>query len=143
MRHGRSFALLVVVASLGGCASAPMTGMCARAPDSDFRREFSPPRTKSLRRLTASYHPLSQKVAVVPAAPIDVTPEPRFTSKEWWMRENARLGKAIIICRGCLPPPTTTSASLPKPAIISNSEIPNDSMNRFEGSMPAGTHDQP
>jgi hypothetical protein len=29
-------------------------------------------------------------------------PEPRPNSKEWWLRENIRVGKAIVICRVCL-----------------------------------------
>jgi len=27
--------------------------------------------------------------------------EPKFTSREWWVLENARVGKAMMICRGC------------------------------------------
>src|SRR5947209_1032597 len=97
--------LLSLAVALGGCASSTTTGVCARAPDPDPARELAWPRSgkdgpEHSPRVARSKP--SGEVAAVPATN-DGTPEPRFTSAEWWMRENARLGRALTICRGCLP----------------------------------------
>jgi len=148
MRQLPFFMLFVLALGLGGCASGPTTAVCARVSSFEPRPEFAlPQHRKSLRRMTASHHHrVSHQVAALPQRPKDDTPEPRPTSTEWWMRENARLGKAIIICRGCLPA-TTANASLPKPAALSSQPdlqaIPTGSLNRLEGSIGVETRDQP
>ena len=120
--HPLPFVILLGLAvSLGGCASSPTVGVCARVSDFAPRQEFALPlhRKKPLRRATASHRRALDQAAVLPQLPTGATTEPRFTSPEWWLRENARLGKAIIICRGCLPV-TTTDTSLPKPTVLSS-----------------------
>jgi hypothetical protein len=139
--------LLALAVSLGGCASSPTVGMCARVSDFAPRQEFALPlhRKKPLRRPTASHRRALDQVAVLPQLPTAQTPEPRFTSPEWWLRENARLGKAIIICRGCLPV-TTADASLPKPAILSSKpeiQAPSASTTPASGSSGMETRDRP
>jgi hypothetical protein len=50
-------------------------------------------------------------------------PEPRINSTAWWLGENARLAKAITICKGCLPAKIET-VSLAKPgALPSNGAV--------------------
>src|SRR5712671_2771794 len=144
MRQLPFFILFALALSLGGCASSPP--VCWQVSSFEQRQEFAlPPHRKSLRRKIkiVSHHRVSRQVAALPLLPKDDTPEPRPTSTEWWMRENARLGKAIIICRGCLPA-TTASASLPKPTVLSSQPdlqaIPTGSLNRLEG---VETRDQP
>jgi hypothetical protein len=140
--------LLALAVSLGGCASSPTVGVCARVSDFAPRQEFALPlhRKKPLRRAAVSHSRALDQVAVLPQLSTGDTAEPRFTSPEWWLRENARLGKAIIICRGCLPV-TTANTSLPKPAVLSSKSdlqaIPTGSMNRLEGSIGVETPDQP
>jgi hypothetical protein len=139
--------LLALAVSLGGCASSPTVGMCARVSDFAPRQEFALPlhRKKPLRRPTASHRRALDQVAVLPQLPTAKTPEPRFTSPEWWLRENARLGKAIIICRGCLPV-TTADASLPKPAVVSSKpeiRAPSASTTPAGGSSGMETRDRP
>src|SRR5258707_2056703 len=135
MRQLPFFILLALALGLGGCASSPTTGVCARAPSFEPGEFALLQHRKSLRSRTMSHHRTSHQVAALPKLPKDDTPEPRPTSTEWWMRENARLGKAIIICRGCLPA-TTANASLPKPAVLSSQPdlqaIPTGSLNRLE-----------
>ena len=137
MRQLPFFMLFVLALGLGGCASGPTTAVCARVSSFEPRPEFALlQHHKSLRSRTTSHHRTSHKVASLPQRPKDDTPEPRPTSTEWWMRENARLGKAIIICRGCLPA-TAANASVPKPAVLSSQPdlqaIPTGSVNRLEG----------
>ena len=143
MRQLPIFILLAVAVSLGGCASSATTGICARVSDLDVRHEFVPPlrRSKSPRHMTVPRHRPSHKVAALSTVTKDESPEPRPTSPEWWMRENARLGKAIIICRGCLPA-SVAIVSTPKPAVLPSdlqaypSTSPQStSMNHVEGSI--------
>src|SRR5213593_1489942 len=118
MRQLPFFILLAVPLSLGGCASTPPAGFCARVMDFAPRQEFRRPplRNKSLRHITASPHRALHPVAA--SRPLNDSPEPRFTSAEWWSRENARLAKATTICRGCLAP--TANASLTSPTSVSS-----------------------
>jgi hypothetical protein len=148
MRQLPFFILLALALSLGGCASSTTTVVYARAPDLGPRQEFAPPshRNRSVRRITLSHHRPSHQVAVLPKEPKDDASEPRPTSTEWWMRENARLGKAIIICRGCLPS-TIANASLSKPAVRSSKSEPpalaSTSTNPAERSIVVETQDHP
>ena len=123
MRQLSFLVLLGIAASLGGCASSPPTAMCPWVASTDFRQDFIPPQTKSSQPIASSHSRLSHKVAVVTAQPAivastpeDAAPEPRFTSPEWWARENARLRKVMVICSACQAASVVT-ASLPKPAI--------------------------
>jgi hypothetical protein len=67
----------------------------------------------------------------------DDTSEPRFTSAEWWIRENARLGKAVAICRGCLPAVVATVT--PPKAVFLDPGLPvlaNPALSRVEDAIP-------
>jgi hypothetical protein len=145
MRQLPFFMLLALAVSLGGCASSPPSGVCARIAEPDFRhQELAMPsyRNRSLPHMAVRHPKPSHEV--LPTETTAGTPEPRPTSTEWWMRENARLGKAIIICRGCLPAATV---SLPKPAVLSTKPDPHvhpsTVMNGVEGSVAADTLDHP
>ena len=115
MRGLRLIVLLAFLLMLGGCASSSTTGVCARA--SDLTRELAWPsfQEPSLRH-SAGPSRTSRDAAVTRTAK-DETPEPRFTSTEWWMRENARLARATIICRGCAPAVVAT-AMPSKPTVL-------------------------
>ena len=66
----------------------------------------------------AKAHPTStsHQALVVPAEPKQSdASEPRPNSTAWWLRENVRVGKAIIICKGCLAS-TVSDVSEPKQA---------------------------
>jgi hypothetical protein len=146
MRGLRFILLLGLIVVLGGCASSSTTGVCARA--SDLSRESAWPsfQEPSLRHKKASAEPYRtpHDVAVARTAK-DETPEPRFTSTEWWMRENARLGWATIICRGCLPAEVATAAP-PKPAVLTietDVPIPGASISRLKGAAGLGGPQQP
>jgi hypothetical protein len=129
MRRSPFCLLLTLSLGLGGCASAPPVGVCG-VPDLQLRGEWAPPMHRKLESARANVTP-----QVPTTAPRNDTPEPRFTSPEWWTRENARIGKAIIICRSCLPERPANSA-LPKPAVLSSTTDlpapPNRSMNHFD-----------
>jgi hypothetical protein len=139
MRQMVFFILLATAVSLGGCASSIPPAVCARVPKFDFRQEFSQPpyRRQPVPRPGLADHSHSQQPAVLPLLVREEVPEPKFTSTEWWMRENARLGKAIIICQGCLPASAATAS--PKPAVLSAKSEPealsNTSMIGVEGTM--------
>src|SRR4051812_36915170 len=119
MRGLRFVVLLASLVMLGGCASTSTTGVCARASDRDLSSELGWPSFRD-----ESFRPKNPKVAphrplhgvADRLAPQDDTPEPRFTSVEWWQRENTRLGKAVLICRGCLP---TVVATVAPPKAVS------------------------
>ena len=141
MRQLPLFMLLALALSLGACASGPPMGASGRVSTFEPRQEFAVTKhRKSLRRVRVAHHRASHQVAVLPKSPKEETPEPRPTSTEWWTRENTRLGKAIIICRGCLPA-ASANASLPKPAVLTSKSdlqaIPTGSVNRLEGSIGA------
>ena len=138
--------LLGFLVILAGCASTSTTGVCARAPD--LSRDLAWPsfREPPLRHKNASAGPYrTAGDAAVARTAKDETPEPRFTSTEWWMRENARLGRATIICRGCAPAAMATVAS-PKPAVLTldtDIPVPGSSLSRVEGSAGLGGPKQP
>jgi hypothetical protein len=147
MRQPTLFTLLALTLSLGACASGPPMGASGRVSSFEPRQEFAATKhRKSLRRVRVFHHRASQQAAILLKSPKEETPEPRPTSTEWWTRENTRLGKAIIICRGCFAA-ATANASLPKPAVLSSkpdlSAIPTGSLNRLEGSIGVETRDQP
>src|SRR5258708_1084954 len=137
MRQLPLFILLAGPLSLGGCASTPPSGFCAPVSDFALRQEFKRPplRNKSLRHITPSRH--SALHQIVASRPLNETPEPRFTSTEWWLRENARLAKVTTICRGCFAP--TANASLANPPSLSSSKsdltVPTALINRLERSV--------
>src|SRR5712664_1683694 len=111
MRQMLFFIPVAFALSLAGCASSPNTGMFARVPDSQIRPKFAVlPRNKSPSRHARSHH---QAAAVAPGPKEVDAPEPRPNSTEWWLRENVRVGKAIVICRVCLAS-TVANVSQPK-----------------------------
>jgi hypothetical protein len=161
MRHALFFIPAAFALSLAGCASSTTTGVCARVSDSELRPEFAiarvsdlelrpefarQPTNKSRSRQARSHHNSTADQASVLAQTKDDAPEPRPTSTEWWTRENARLGKAMIICRGCLLSPMA-NASLPQPAVRSSKSdlqaLPRTSSDLVEGSVGVETQDRP
>ena len=160
MRQALFFIPAAFALSLAGCASSTTTGVCARVSDSELRPGFAiarvsdlelrpefarRPRNKSPSRHARSHHKSSaDQASVLATVPKDDAPEPRPTSTEWWMRENARLGKAIMICQGCLPS-SIANASLPKPAVRSSKSelqaLPSTSTNPVERSIVVETQD--
>src|SRR5712691_7136216 len=141
MRQLPLFMLLALALSLGACASGPPMGASGRVTSFEPRQEFAVTKhRKSLRRVRMFHHRPSHQAAVLPKSPKEDTPEPRPTSTEWWTRENTRLGKAIIICRGCLPA-ASADPSPPKPAVLSSkSHLQGISTNsRLEGSIAVET----
>jgi hypothetical protein len=106
MRQLPFFLLIGLAVSLGGCASSPPPGGCAGRVSSDFcphvvQAEHRMP----LRRVMAAHGRPSPPVAVLARLAKKDAPEPRINSTTWWSGENARLAKAITICKGCLPAP--------------------------------------
>jgi hypothetical protein len=121
MRQTLFFIAVAFALSLAGCASSPNTGVYARVPDSQIRPKFAVlPGNKSPSRHAWSHHKaLDQAIVVIPEPKSADPPEPRPNSKEWWLRENERVGKAIVICRGCLPS-TIANVSQPKATLPSS-----------------------
>jgi hypothetical protein len=118
------FLLLCLALGLGGCASSPAPGTCGGRL-SDFCPH--PPQLehrKALRRTVASYVGPSHRVAVLPKRPKEDIPEPRINNTAWWLEENARLRKAITICRGCLPSPVATVSPLKPGGLSANGSVP-------------------
>jgi hypothetical protein len=142
--------LLASVLGLGGCASAPPVGFCAGVSDLQQRQQWAAAvhgsnTSVSVRLTTVAHHKLPPHVEETAMATKDDAPEPRPTSTEWWMRENIRVGKAIIICRGCLAA-AIANPWLPKPAVLSSTTDlparPTSSIDRFdeEPTEPPGEH---
>ena len=111
---------LALAAGLVGCASSPGTRL---TPDPFITEARGTGRSQSHLVSRAAVHlkgshPARKlrsfpQASGVPTAAVQKTsdaeaPEPRPNSAEWWRRENARVGKAIVICRVCL-----TQASAP------------------------------
>ena len=101
MREGHFFISAILALGLGGCASGGSVGVCALFSEptlstlnSNFTPLWKPP---ELHPKIAS-KPTTKQVSAVAAVE---TPEPRGLSAEWWARENARLHKALVICRDC------------------------------------------
>jgi len=123
MRKLPFFILLGLAVSLGGCASSPPPGACAGRVSDFCPHQVRPEHRKLVRRMTASHDRPSHQVAVLAKMPKGDSPEPRVTSNAWWLGENARLAKAITICKGCLPAKIET-VSLAKPgALPSNGAV--------------------
>jgi hypothetical protein len=75
------------------------------APRTRGYRVFRPHKVPHKSSTTqAAFASQQTKETVVPDQTngIEAPAEPRPNSKEWWLRENTRVGKAIIICRVCL-----------------------------------------
>jgi hypothetical protein len=144
--RGLRFILLLALVVLGGCASSSTTGVCARVPD--LSRELAWPSFQALsirHKNAGDANYRTPRDVAVPRTAKDETPEPRFTSTEWWMRENARLARATIICRGCAPAVVATIASS-KPAVLTldtDVPVPGASMSRVEGTAGPGGPQQP
>jgi hypothetical protein len=148
MRGLPSIFLLALAVALGGCASSTTSGVCARASAGDLSRELAWPSFQDAsfrhKNARAPIYRTSPDLAAMRAAKAE-TPEPRFTSTEWWKRENARLARATIICRGCLPGLVATVAP-PEPAILMPDPdlgIPSASIGVVEGSAGLGAPQQP
>jgi hypothetical protein len=116
MRQCFFFILMVLAPILAGCASSPNAAICARVPEAQMDSEFWVPRTDKSRHRMPDHKSSSDLTSVhIPEPKQAYVPEPRPNSTEWWLRENVRVGKAIVICKGCLPS-TATNVSLPKPS---------------------------
>jgi hypothetical protein len=147
MRRLPFIVLLALTVTLGGCASSSTTGVCARGSDRDLSRELAWPSFPA-----ASQRRKNARAAfdMRPAAPLakskpaeDETQEPRFTSAEWWMRENARLRRATNICQGCLAAVVATVTS-PKPAVLSHhADLEDLSSSSTDRSIAAQQADRP
>jgi hypothetical protein len=103
MREVHFFIPAILALCLGGCASGANSGICARFSDphlSTPTSNFAPLRkSPNLHHRSARKRTLTQVPAVAIAAV--EAPEPRVFSAEWWARENARVNKALVICRDC------------------------------------------
>jgi hypothetical protein len=113
--------LLIHAASslvLAGCSSCPTTGVLTRASDSEVRSEFALRQKNGwLFRQSEQRRRPSGHASVLVTAPTQVdVPDPRPNSTEWWLRENTRLSKVMVICRGCLSA-TIADVSPPKVSI--------------------------
>jgi hypothetical protein len=143
--RGLRFILLLALVVLGGCASSSTTGVCARVPD--LSRELAWPSFQALsirHKNAGDANYRTPRDVAVPRTAKDETPEPRFTSTEWWMRENARLARATMICRGCAPAVVPTASSKPADLMLhSDIPIPEASMSGVEGSGGVGGPQQP
>jgi hypothetical protein len=109
------FFMPVLTFSLAACASGPNIAMCVRGQDSELRPELAT--NKSIFHLTKP-RPKLVAAAVAPGPMVAEASEPRQNSTEWWLRENIRLNKAMVICRGCLPS-IAANVSLPRQPALS------------------------
>jgi hypothetical protein len=128
MRQWHFILPLALTLILGGCASCPTTGVDARASnirpafavsrfsDLEIRAKLAMrPRSRLTSRHARSYHKSpSDQTSALPEPKQSDAPEPRPNSTEWWLRENVRVGKAIIICRVCIA--SVSNVSQPKQA---------------------------
>ena len=153
MRQLLLFILLGLTVSLGGCSSTPPPGTCAGRV-SDFcpnPHRILAEHRKPVQRVTAFHGRPSHQVAVLEKLAKEDIPEPRINSTAWWSGENARLAKAITICRGCLPAPIET-VSRAKPAALSSERAVQDattsslqapSLTKVEMPVPTATSVRP
>jgi hypothetical protein len=132
MREVHFFIPTILALCLGGCASGANTGFCSLLPDTNLL--MPPVESTHFETLPKSHHRIARKlpskqlsaIVVVPAE----APEPRAFSKEWWARENARVNKALVICRDCATAPVANVTELEKtrltaqPAVTVKSELP-------------------
>jgi hypothetical protein len=115
----RTLLLLVLTAlGLGGCASHPPLPACGATSIPYWTGASAWPQTPLVQRHYQVAHGEAARKVLGALAPIipevkETGPEPRFTSTEWWSRENARLARITQICSGCLPPPPVAVASRP------------------------------
>ena len=152
MRQLPFFILLGLAVSLGGCASSLPPGGCAGRVSDFCPHLVQAEHRKHLRRAMASHGRPSPPVAVLAKLAKEDIPEPRINSTAWWLGENARLAKAITICRWCLPAPIET-VSLAKPAALSSkaavqdvpttSSLQGPSLTKVEMPVPTATSDRP
>jgi hypothetical protein len=129
MRQWPLFSVLVLC--LGGCASSTTPGVDARASytrpafaiartDLDGRPRLAALRSKSAVRHAKALHKSAADQPSVVSTETEPTQtgalEPRPNSTAWWLRENVRVGKAIVICKVCLAE-TVSGVLQPKPAV--------------------------
>lgn len=113
----QAFFLLVTALFLEGCASS--AAVVTRPQVFDSLSRLQPVVPYSVKNLSANnnYPKAMVRRVSVATVPKEVeASEPRFTSSEWWQRENAKLSKAMIICRGCLP--ATVAVAAPPKALV-------------------------
>jgi hypothetical protein len=130
MRQRLLFLIIALVICLGGCASSPTPSIDARAfytrpafpvarmSDLEGRPRLGMLKSKSVVRYASARHKsAADQSLVVSTEPeqLDAS-EPRPNSTAWWLRENVRVGKAIIICKVCLAA-TVSDVLQPKPAV--------------------------
>ena len=132
MREVHFFISAILVLCLGGCASGANTGFCSLLPDTNLltptikSADFETP-SKSHRQIKRKLP--SKQLSEIVVVPVEA-PEPRAFSKEWWARENARVNKALVICRDCATAPVANVTELEKirlttqPAVTVKSELP-------------------
>jgi hypothetical protein len=124
----RTLFFIPLVLTLAGCASNPTVGMCPLISNLRYSNyEPVQDQFRLLSRHTTPPHRVNRTAAIASLPKEPDAPEPRFTSTEWWQRENARVGKAMVICRGCLPT-AILNALPPKPLVsaIQSSAESND-----------------
>jgi hypothetical protein len=152
MRQLPFFILLGLTVGLGGCSSSPPPGTCAGRV-SDFcphPHRLLAEHRKPLQRVTVFHGRPSHQIAVPGKLPKEDIPEPRINSTAWWLGENARLAKAINICRGCSSAPVET-VSRGKPGALpgtvqdvsTTSSLQGPSPTKVEMPVPTGKSDRP
>jgi hypothetical protein len=130
MREVHFFIPAILALCLGGCASGANTGFCSLLPDTNL----STPTIKStdFKTSSKSHHQIampSKQLSAIVVVPAEA-PEPRALSKEWWARENARVNRALVICRDCVTMPAANVTQLEKtrltaqPTVTVQSELP-------------------
>jgi hypothetical protein len=132
MRGVHFFISAVLALCLGGCASGSNSGFCSLLPDTNLSTPTI--RFTDFKTLSKSHHQIARKLPSKQLSAIAVVPaeaaEPRAFSKEWWARENARVNKALVICRDCATAPVASVTELEKtrltaqPAVTVKSELP-------------------
>lgn len=109
--------LTLMVLGLGGCASQPPP-LCGGASIPYWKGPLVRPRTPVVRRYYQGDGGETSRKVSAAAAPViakvnESESEPRFTSSEWWSRENTRLGRVTRICNGCLAGSPVAAVSKP------------------------------
>jgi hypothetical protein len=132
MREVHLFIPAILALCLGGCASGANTGVCARFSNTNL--STPPMKFTYFRKSSNSHHRIAGKRTLKPVSATAVapaeTPEPRAFSTEWWARENARVNKALVICRDCVTTPAANVTQLEKtrliaqPTVTIKSELP-------------------
>jgi hypothetical protein len=117
MRKLPTFTFVALAVGLGGCASFSPPPMCGTVADLDLSGDSFPPWHRAYQHASMPHHRGPGTLAVLSARPHEDGPEPRFTSPEWWKRENARLAKITLICAGCLSP-SYANAGIAGPGVL-------------------------